>query len=282
MPAPGAQRVTIDGHSQALTNLDKVLYPATGTTKGEVIVTLHGRPDGGLGGEPAKFALIHTGEDNWLIHRMPLKTAASQTRPPSSPPPTASPMPVTAAAPPTGEPLEPMLATPASPSDFGREDQRAFDGDLDAALATSAAFGLEGVVAKRHGSRYLPGQRSDAWLKLKHQRTASVVIGGWRPGVGNRVGTIEPLLVGVLDGSMLRYAGRVGSGSTDAGLSQAQELLAALASDTSPFAEVSATDAKNVTWVRPELVGEVRFSGLSGSGRLRHPVVGLTAGAASR
>ncbi len=35
----------------------------------EVIATLQGRPDGGLGGAPAKFALIRTGKD-WLIHRM--------------------------------------------------------------------------------------------------------------------------------------------------------------------------------------------------------------------
>jgi bifunctional non-homologous end joining protein LigD len=40
----------------------------------EIIVTLHGRPDGGLGGT-RKFALIHTGgrgqpEKNWLMHLM--------------------------------------------------------------------------------------------------------------------------------------------------------------------------------------------------------------------
>jgi bifunctional non-homologous end joining protein LigD len=39
----------------------------------EVIATLHGRPDGGLQGEPRRYALIHTGRgdpNGWLIHLM--------------------------------------------------------------------------------------------------------------------------------------------------------------------------------------------------------------------
>ncbi|MDN5551620.1 MAG: hypothetical protein L0G54_12975, partial [Brevibacterium sp.] len=31
------QKVTVDGHRLTLTNLDKVFYPETGTTKGEVL-----------------------------------------------------------------------------------------------------------------------------------------------------------------------------------------------------------------------------------------------------
>ncbi len=46
----------------------------------EVIATLHGRADGGLGGAPAKFALIHTGKD-WLIHRMVIEDAERPTSP---------------------------------------------------------------------------------------------------------------------------------------------------------------------------------------------------------
>src|SRR3954452_21087815 len=71
----------------------------------------------------------------------------------------------------------------------------AFAGDGAAALAASRAAGLEGVVAKRRDSRYDPGRRTSAWLKVKHQRMQEVVIGGWRPGQGAREGRIGSPLV---------------------------------------------------------------------------------------
>lgn len=81
----------------------------------EVIVTLSGRPDGGLGGAPATFALIHTGrgEDakNWLIHRME-NPPASAAEPSPAEPSTVEP----AAVEPAAElpVVEPMLASPGS------------------------------------------------------------------------------------------------------------------------------------------------------------------------
>src|SRR4051794_6535379 len=72
-----------------------------------------------------------------------------------------------------------------------------FEGGGDAVLAASKQQGLEGVIAKRLDSRYLPGSRSDCWLKLKNLRTQEVVIGGWKPGEGRRKGAIGSLLLGV-------------------------------------------------------------------------------------
>jgi bifunctional non-homologous end joining protein LigD len=159
------------------------------------------------------------------------------------------------------------------PGGLGRvEVPPAFDGDVHAALEASEAFRLEGVVAKRLGSAYLPGRRSDTWLKIKHRRTQSVVIGGWRPGDGRRGGTIGSVLVGVPDGDALRFLGRVGSGFSDAGLTEAQAALEALASEQSPFHEVPADSARQTRWVRPERVAEVAFAAVSADGHLRHPV----------
>ncbi len=368
----------------------------------EVIATLHGRPDGGLGGAPAKFALIHTGKD-WLIHRMALEPAKPAAQPaetteadgtvPEGPAPD-HPAPA----------IEPMLATLSAavevtnPDDWhfemkwdgvriiayleagqvrllsrrGRdetarypdlvpdlaalqcrqavldgeivvldgggapnfgllqprinltraadiaavarqapaqlmlfdllsrdgqslvnrpyEERRrlleelqppagsrvqvppVFEGDLAAAMEFSEALRLEGVVAKRRGSVYEPGRRGRTWLKIKHRRSQSVVVGGWRPGKGNRDGTIGALLLGIPDGDQVRYVGRVGSGFSDAGLARAERLLAPLARPDSPLADVPAEDARDAHWVEPTLVGEVFYTEVTPTGRLRHPV----------
>ena len=362
----------------------------------EVIATLTGRPDGGLGGGPRKFALIHTGGDgradkNWLIHAM--KIVKSAVSPPRTGQPTG-----------TRPEYEPMLATLATRSDIDDEhgwayemkwdgvralacldhgsvrlvsrtgqDMTAmypelvepiaalpadtaildgeivaldsqgrpefallqrrinltkaadieagraktpvrflafdlleldgasmikkeyhsrrdalldlvpvtggsvvqappgFDGDLDAALATSVELELEGVVAKRSSSTYLPGRRGGTWLKIKHHRTQEVVVGGWKDGNGRRAGTIGSLLVGVFDGERLCYVGGVGTGFTDAMLEAITSKVARLARTTCPFDDVPSSDARNAHWLTPSLVGEVKFSNWTDDGRMRHP-----------
>ena len=77
----------------------------------------------------------------------------------------------------------------------------AFDGALTEAVESSRDLGLEGVVAKRTDSTYRVGKRSSAWVKLKHVNAQEAVIVGWRPGGGNRSGTIGSLLLAVPDGS---------------------------------------------------------------------------------
>ena len=147
-----------------------------------------------------------------------------------------------------------------------------FDGDLAAALDTSRAFRLEGVVAKRRGSVYEPGRRAQTWLKIKHRRTQSVVVGGWRPGQGNREGTIGALLLGIPDAGRLRYVGRVGSGFNTAGLAEAERRLEPLAVDEPGLDDVPREDAKDANWVEPRLVGEVYYAERTDGGRLRAPV----------
>ncbi|MBC7723553.1 MAG: ATP-dependent DNA ligase [Burkholderiaceae bacterium] len=146
-----------------------------------------------------------------------------------------------------------------------------FDGDLDAAIATSVQLGLEGVMAKRLDSVYRPGRRSPSWVKITHHRTQEVVIGGWRPGRGNREGRIGSLLVGVMDGGALRYSGRVGTGFRDADLDLIARRLHPLARATTPFDDVPEADAGDAHWVTPKLVGEVEFAEWTSAGRLRHP-----------
>jgi len=131
--------------------------------------------------------------------------------------------------------------------------------------------GFEGVVAKKWDSGYRPG-RSEAWVKDKFWRTQEVVIGGWRAGEGGRTSGIGALLIGVPEGDGLQFVGRVGTGFTDKMLADLKAMLKPLETGESPFtAPLSTVDAKGLTYVRPELVGEVRYSERTTDNRLRQP-----------
>jgi bifunctional non-homologous end joining protein LigD len=145
-------------------------------------------------------------------------------------------------------------------------------GDGPEALEYAQKQRWEGVVAKKRDSTYQPGRRSTSWLKDKLWLTQEVVIGGWRAGEGGRTSGIGALLVGVPADGGLDFAGRVGTGFTDKDLARLKKTLAPLHTDESPFTKrLSGPDAKGVTFVRPELVGEVRYSERTSDGRLRQP-----------
>jgi bifunctional non-homologous end joining protein LigD len=142
------------------------------------------------------------------------------------------------------------------------------DGPATAAAARENR--LEGVVAKRLGSPYLPRTRSPDWIKVKFDRTGDYVVGGWRPGTRKLGG----LLVGVPgpDGK-LRFRGRVGGGIGAAAEADLLSVLAPLATPSSPFVAgaVPREDARGAHWVRPELVVEVRYGNRTPDSRLRFP-----------
>ncbi|MFI6290064.1 non-homologous end-joining DNA ligase [Nonomuraea sp. NPDC050790] len=148
-----------------------------------------------------------------------------------------------------------------------------FPDHAEQALATSAELGLEGIVCKRLASPYRPGVRSGDWVKVKHEQHTEVIIGGWQSGGGRRSSKVGSLLLGVLDGAgALTYVGHVGTGFTEAMLVDLVERLLPLAQGHSPFSgPVPAVRAKAAHWVRPELVGEVRFHEWTADGHLRHP-----------
>jgi bifunctional non-homologous end joining protein LigD len=143
-------------------------------------------------------------------------------------------------------------------------------------LQTALDHGLEGVVAKRRTSHYRPGARGGDWVKVKGEPVQEVVVGGWTSGQGNRRDTFGALVLGVptADTEALTYVGKVGTGFT---LDDRRALLAELGGlecATSPFdADLPATVRRSgVTWVRPALVGEVRFREWTADGQLRQPV----------
>jgi bifunctional non-homologous end joining protein LigD len=148
-----------------------------------------------------------------------------------------------------------------------------FSGNGEAVFTASKEQQLEGIVMKRLDSRYVPGTRSKAWLKMKNQLMQEVVIAAWKAGEGHRQGSIGSLLLGVPDDNGdLGYVGKVGTGFTDAALKSLAADVAPLAVEESPFAaEIPRAQAREAHWVQPILVGEVTFSEWTRDGRLRHP-----------
>lgn len=134
-------------------------------------------------------------------------------------------------------------------------------------FAQACKLGLEGIIAKRADKPYRPGRGTD-WVKVKCQKRQELVIVGFTPPKGTRSG-IGALLLAVREGTKYRYAGKVGTGFTHASLVDLSKRLAKL-TVTGPTAE-GAPRMKSATWVRPELVCEVRFTEWTRDGALRHP-----------
>lgn len=133
------------------------------------------------------------------------------------------------------------------------------------------ARNLEGIVAKRANSVYLPGRRSPDWRKVALRRTIRAVVGGWLPGDGGRRSTFGSLLVGLWDGPDLRWAGAVGSGFDDRTLWRLGEILAGIERTAPPFVDVSAVP-RGARWVEPIVNVFVEYKEWTRDLRLRAPV----------
>ena len=124
-------------------------------------------------------------------------------------------------------------------------------------LSASREQGLEGVVAKLWGSKYEPGKRTGAWLKVKNVHRQEFVIGGWITGQRRRTGPIGSVVVGYWQDEKLVSAGGAGTGFTDRMLVELAVLLEPLARDGSPFD--GGHVPRETLFVDPRLVCEVRI-----------------------
>ncbi|HEV7735331.1 MAG TPA: DNA ligase D [Candidatus Binatia bacterium] len=136
-------------------------------------------------------------------------------------------------------------------------------------LEHAAGLGLEGVLSKQRTAPHRAGRHAD-WLKIRCHQGQEVVIGGFTDPAGSRSG-LGALLVGVheTDGT-LAYAGRVGTGFSDALLRTLRKQLEAIARKTSPFAPFPDVPPRT-HWVEPRLVAVVRFTNWTRDLRMRHP-----------
>ena len=144
--------------------------------------------------------------------------------------------------------------------------------------AAVARLGLEGVIAKRRGSRYESGRRTGSWLKLKLDRQQEFVVGGYRPGAHG----IDALVVGYYEGRALRYAGKVRAGFTPHLRREVHAALVPAWAVACPFVDLPtsktshwgagiAPDQMNeFQWLKPKVVAQIRFVEWTAEGHLRH------------
>ena len=146
--------------------------------------------------------------------------------------------------------------------------------DGEALYDAALEQGLEGVMAKRKGSRYLEGKRSRDWLKLKTHHRQEFVVCGYTKGQGRRARGFGSLVLGMYRGNELVWVGNVGTGFTERTIGELMPRLEALVTREPPFKVVPKMPKVrkgDVVWVAPKLVAEVEFAEWTHDGHLRAP-----------
>ncbi|HEY7560767.1 MAG TPA: DNA ligase D [Gaiellaceae bacterium] len=147
--------------------------------------------------------------------------------------------------------------------------------DGEALYAAAKKQGLEGVVAKKADSRYLPGRRTRDWLKVKTHQEQEFVVAGYTKGRGKRSGRLGSLVLGVNEGGELRYVGNCGTGFSEDEIDRLMAALRPLERAAAPFPDVPRMPKvrrDEIVWVEPALVCEVEFAEWTHDGHLRAPV----------
>lgn len=131
--------------------------------------------------------------------------------------------------------------------------------------------GMEGVVAKKADSTYVPGYRSENWLKIKDVNTEEAIICGYTDSKtgGNVFGSI---ILGMYKDGILTYVGNCGSGFSTTEQKMLLKKFDKLKVDKRPFEKAPALKGRKPYWLRPELICEVKFTEWTNSGVMRHPV----------
>ena len=155
------------------------------------------------------------------------------------------------------------------------------EGDGVEVFEAVKAVGLEGLIAKQENSPYEQGKRTGRWRKIKATHQQEFLVGGFSQGEGGRADTFGSLLLGFYEDGKdkLTYVGNVGTGFNDKTLKSLRERLDSIRTDEQPF-EGPMTRSRMmfgrhregpITWVRPDLVAEVRFTHWTDDGHLRAP-----------
>jgi DNA ligase D-like protein (predicted ligase) len=129
--------------------------------------------------------------------------------------------------------------------------------------------GVEGIMAKKKSSPYLPGIRSENWLKIKKLLSCDCVIFGYTKGEGNREKTFGALILGLYDSGRPVYVGKVGTGFSDKDLEVLTDAFQQISVQGRTLQGVDVPE--KITWLKPELVCEVAYQMVTKDGRLRMP-----------
>lgn len=127
----------------------------------------------------------------------------------------------------------------------------------------------EGLIAKDYDSRYV-SSRSKKWLKFKCQNRQEFIVIGYTAPKGDRKG-FGAILIGYYEHDRLKYAGKVGTGFDDDMLVDLKEKFDKTKAEENPLSAEEVPDVKEVTWLEPRIVSEIRFTEWTEDGKLRHP-----------
>jgi bifunctional non-homologous end joining protein LigD len=140
-----------------------------------------------------------------------------------------------------------------------------FETDGDAVLQSASKLSLEGVISKKLSAPYHSG-RTESWTKAKCRAGQEVVLGGWKTTNGK----FRSLMAGVHRGGHLAFVGMVGTGFGQDTVRRIMPALKKAAAKESPFGGANAPrKARDVHWLKPELVAEIEFAGWTADGNIR-------------
>jgi len=129
---------------------------------------------------------------------------------------------------------------------------------------------LEGIIAKKKDSLYVPGIRTREWLKIKNHKSQEAIIAGFTEPKRSRQ-HFGSLLLAQYKKGKLQYIGHAGTGFTDKMLKELMQRMKPLITVKSPF-EVNIKANGPVTWLKPVLVCEIGYYEITQDGIMRHPV----------
>lgn len=133
----------------------------------------------------------------------------------------------------------------------------------------AVASGMEGVIAKLGDSQYIPGSRTDKWLKIKSFESQEALICGFTDS--ESAGPFGSLILGMNRGEEIVYIGNCGTGFTTQSRKELYDKFQDLIISESPFNSKISLKGRKPTWLSPELICEVSFSEWTKSGHMRHP-----------
>lgn len=131
---------------------------------------------------------------------------------------------------------------------------------------------LEGIMAKKADSKYLPGKRGDLWLKIKVRNSRECFIIGYTKGKGDRGQTFGALHIAEKEGNELYYRGKVGTGFDDATIKEIQKVLKDVDVIKKSSVAGKVLDEKITTWIEPKVIAEISYSKLTPDKMFREPV----------
>ena len=147
-------------------------------------------------------------------------------------------------------------------------------------FAVAQNIGLEGIIAKKADSTYIPDSRTKIWLKIKTEQRHEAIIAGYTKNEDSGK-LFSALILGIFENNELKFIGQAGTGFTDKMQLDILKKLKPLVTKKCPFPDLPIINKPTrfrpnppraeVIWVKPKLVCEVRYQELTKEGIMRHP-----------